>query len=154
MRLCLVTCRWTYTSFLMNLRQTVRAGVILRRLRLLIAWLTSSISTCVYGLVLQTEAEEAVINKPRSAQAMKKITDRQQTAKVEHAVEDQFHQGRLLGECTACLWYFEQSSLSETLAYSLMHASVRLLFQVVKKSPKLDRNHYCINPSVTHRRMI
>merc|ERR1711893_257801 len=40
-----------------------------------------------------TDAEEAVINKKRSKKTAKKYTERQKTAKVEQAVEDQFATG-------------------------------------------------------------
>lgn len=47
---------------------------------------------------LQTEAEEAIINKKRSKKTAKKYLSRQRLSKVEAALEEQFHTGRLLGE--------------------------------------------------------
>jgi len=43
-----------------------------------------------------TEQEEEAINKKRSKKAQKKYAERQKTAKVEQAIEEQFQQGRLL----------------------------------------------------------
>ena len=47
--------------------------------------------------LIQTEAEEAILNKKKSARCMIKYTERQKTAKVDSALEEQFHTGRLLG---------------------------------------------------------
>lgn len=47
---------------------------------------------------LQTEADEALLNKKRSKKVQKKYEVRQRTAKVEPAIEEQFHTGRLLGK--------------------------------------------------------
>lgn len=44
------------------------------------------------------EGEEDVLTKKRSAEAMKKYTARQKYGKLEPALEEQFLQGRLLGE--------------------------------------------------------
>ncbi|XP_042856747.1 40S ribosomal protein S8-like [Penaeus japonicus] len=59
-----------------------------------------------------SEAEEAVLNKKRSAKTQKKYKARQKTAKVESALEDQFLTGRLLacissrpGQCGRCDGY-------------------------------------------------
>lgn len=46
----------------------------------------------------QTDAEEAVLNKKRSKKTEKKYKERQRTAKVETALEDQFMTGRVLGK--------------------------------------------------------
>lgn len=46
---------------------------------------------------MQTEAEDAIINKKRSQKTAKKYVARQRTAKVESGIEEQFHTGRLLG---------------------------------------------------------
>ncbi|XP_050696749.1 40S ribosomal protein S8 [Eriocheir sinensis] len=43
-----------------------------------------------------TDAEEAVLNKKRSKKTEKKYKERQRTAKVETALEDQFMTGRVL----------------------------------------------------------
>ncbi|KAL4718326.1 hypothetical protein ACJJTC_017559 [Scirpophaga incertulas] len=47
-----------------------------------------------------TEAEEAIINKKRSKKTAKKYLTRQRLSKVEAALEEQFHTGRLLA-CVA-----------------------------------------------------
>ncbi|GBP39578.1 40S ribosomal protein S8 [Eumeta japonica] len=47
-----------------------------------------------------TEAEDAIINKKRSKKTAKKYLNRQRLAKVEPALEEQFHTGRLLA-CVA-----------------------------------------------------
>ena len=47
---------------------------------------------------LQTDAEEAVLNKKRSKSTQKKYEERKKTAKVEAALEEQFSSGRILGE--------------------------------------------------------
>ncbi|CAH2262246.1 40S ribosomal protein S8 [Pararge aegeria] len=47
-----------------------------------------------------TEAEEAIINKKRSKKTAKKYLSRQRLSKVEAALEEQFHTGRLLA-CVA-----------------------------------------------------
>ncbi|MCP6116979.1 hypothetical protein NL387_27205, partial [Klebsiella pneumoniae] len=47
-----------------------------------------------------TEAEEAIINKKRSQKTARKYLARQRLAKVEGALEEQFHTGRLLA-CVA-----------------------------------------------------
>lgn len=47
----------------------------------------------------QTEAEEGAIHSKRSRHALKKYEERQKSAKVEPALEDQFQTGRLLGNC-------------------------------------------------------
>lgn len=47
---------------------------------------------------LQTEAEEAIINKKRSKKIVKKLKTRQKTAKVDPALEEQFQTGRVIGE--------------------------------------------------------
>ena len=46
---------------------------------------------------LQTDAEEAVLNKKRSKSTQKKYEERKKTAKVENALEEQFSSGRVLG---------------------------------------------------------
>lgn len=48
--------------------------------------------------ILQTEAEEAIINKKRSKKIVKKIKLRQKTSKVDPALEEQFQTGRVLGK--------------------------------------------------------
>lgn len=48
-------------------------------------------------MLLQTEAEEAIINKKRSKKTAKKYLARQRLSKVEAGLEEQFHTGRLLG---------------------------------------------------------
>ncbi|TOF86065.1 30S ribosomal protein S8e, partial [Vibrio parahaemolyticus] len=59
-----------------------------------------------------TDAEEAVLNKKRSKKTQKKYKERQRTAKVEAALEDQFMTGRILacissrpGQCGRCDGY-------------------------------------------------
>lgn len=46
----------------------------------------------------QTADEDSLFNKERSKKVKKKYETRQKTAKVEPAIEEQFHTGRLLGE--------------------------------------------------------
>lgn len=48
--------------------------------------------------LLKTEAEEGVLNKKRSKKTEKKYKERQKTAKVEQALEEQFMTGRCIGE--------------------------------------------------------
>lgn len=48
-------------------------------------------------IFVQTEAEDAIINKKRSKKTAKKYISRQRLSKVEAALEEQFHTGRLLG---------------------------------------------------------
>lgn len=48
--------------------------------------------------LLQTEAEEELLNKKRSKKVQKKYEVRQRTSKVEPAIEEQFQTGRLLGK--------------------------------------------------------
>ena len=59
---------------------------------------------------LQTEAEEATLNKVRSKKTMKKYEARQKTKAVEQALEDQFATGRVLGKLRpridAVLYYY------------------------------------------------
>lgn len=52
----------------------------------------------IVGVFPQTDAEEAVLNKKRSKKTEKKYKERQRTAKVETALEDQFMTGRVLGK--------------------------------------------------------
>ena len=52
-------------------------------------------SQCFY---LQTEADEAVLNKKRSKSTQKKYDERKKTAKVENALDEQFASGRVLGK--------------------------------------------------------
>merc|ERR1712035_114103 len=59
-----------------------------------------------------TDIEESVLNKKRSKKTEKKYKDRQRTAKVETALEDQFMTGRILaciasrpGQCGRCDGY-------------------------------------------------
>jgi len=47
-----------------------------------------------------TEAEDAILNKKRSKKVEKKLKIRQKTAKVDPALEEQFHTGRVLA-CVA-----------------------------------------------------
>ena len=47
--------------------------------------------------LLQSEAEEANLNKVRSKKTMKKYEERQKTKAVEQALEEQFATGRVLG---------------------------------------------------------
>ena len=49
-------------------------------------------------VLFQTEAEDAIINKKRSKKTAKKYVARQRLSKVEAALEEQFHTGRLLGQ--------------------------------------------------------
>ena len=49
--------------------------------------------------LLQSEAEEANLNKVRSKKTMKKYEERQKTKAVEQALEEQFATGRVLGIC-------------------------------------------------------
>ena len=49
------------------------------------------------GLKLQTEEEEAVLNKKRSKKTQQKYEARKKDAKVETALEDQFATGKLMG---------------------------------------------------------
>ena len=51
-----------------------------------------------YEFFLQTEADEAVLNKKRSKSTQKKYDERKKTAKVENALEEQFSSGRVLGK--------------------------------------------------------
>ncbi len=53
---------------------------------------------------LQTEAEEAVLNKKRSKSTQKKYEERKKTAKVETALEEQFSSGRVLGNCSIVMY--------------------------------------------------
>lgn len=46
----------------------------------------------------QTAEEEDVLTRKRSKSAMKKYVQRQKLAKVDHALEEQFITGRLLGK--------------------------------------------------------
>ena len=48
--------------------------------------------------ILQTDAEEAVLNKKRSKKVEKKLALRQKTSKVDPALEEQFQTGRVLGK--------------------------------------------------------
>ena len=48
--------------------------------------------------LVQTEAEEAVINKKRSKKTQKKYEERKKVAKIDASLEEQFITGRLLGE--------------------------------------------------------
>lgn len=48
---------------------------------------------------LQTEAEDAVLNKKRSTKAEAKYKKRQRFAKVDAAIDEQFQTSRLLGKC-------------------------------------------------------
>merc|ERR1711976_248138 len=59
-----------------------------------------------------SEEEEAVLNKKRSSKTQKKYDERKKTAKVEHALEEQFGAGRVLacissrpGQCGRCDGY-------------------------------------------------
>ena len=59
-----------------------------------------------------TEAEEAVLNRKRSAKSLKKIAIKQRRAKVEQGLEEQFQAGRVLaciasrpGQCGRCDGY-------------------------------------------------
>ena len=59
-----------------------------------------------------TEAEEAVLNRKRSAKSVKKIAVKQRRAKVEQGLEEQFQAGRVLaciaskpGQCGRCDGY-------------------------------------------------
>jgi len=59
-----------------------------------------------------TEAEEAVLNRKRSAKSEKKVAIKQRRAKVEQALEEQFQAGRVLacvaskpGQCGRCDGY-------------------------------------------------
>lgn len=53
------------------------------------------------GKLQLAEGEEDPLTKKRGKDAMKKYEERQKTAKVEPALEEQFMQGRLLGEFNA-----------------------------------------------------
>ena len=50
---------------------------------------------------LQSDAEEAVLNKKRSKKIQKKYNDRKKLAKVEQILEEQFATGRLLGKSSS-----------------------------------------------------
>lgn len=50
---------------------------------------------------LQTEAEEAVLNKKRSSKCEKKYKIRQRQAKLETALDEQFLTGRLLASVSS-----------------------------------------------------
>ncbi|CAF1688809.1 unnamed protein product, partial [Adineta ricciae] len=59
-----------------------------------------------------TEAEEAVLNRKRSAKSQKKLAVKQRRAKVEQGLEEQFQAGRVLacvasrpGQCGRCDGY-------------------------------------------------
>ena len=56
------------------------------------------LDTALFHYYLQTEAEEAVLNKKRSKSTQKKYDERKKTAKVENALEEQFASGRVLGK--------------------------------------------------------
>lgn len=47
---------------------------------------------------LQTPEEEEVLNKKRSKRTQKKYDERKKTAKISTLLEEQFQQGKLLGE--------------------------------------------------------
>lgn len=47
---------------------------------------------------LQTPEEEEVLNKKRSKRTQKKYDERKKTAKISSLLEEQFQQGKLLGE--------------------------------------------------------
>lgn len=49
-------------------------------------------------IFVQTDAEDAVLNKKRSTKAEVKYKKRQRFAKVEPAIDEQFQTSRLLGE--------------------------------------------------------
>lgn len=51
-------------------------------------------------VVLQTPEEEEVLNKKRSKKTQKKYDERKKTAKISTLLEEQFQQGKLLGEST------------------------------------------------------
>lgn len=53
----------------------------------------------------KTEAEEAVLNKKRSKKAEQKYRKRQKLAKVDPALEEQFHTSRLLGNYVATVLF-------------------------------------------------
>lgn len=49
-------------------------------------------------VLLQTPEEEEVLNKKRSKKTQKKYDERKKTAKISTLLEEQFQQGKLLGE--------------------------------------------------------
>lgn len=54
--------------------------------------------TIIYLCYFQTEGEEKTLTKKFSKKTAKKYANLQKTAKVEPAIEEQFHTGRLLGK--------------------------------------------------------
>lgn len=57
-----------------------------------LVWVTASYVS------LQTPEEEEVLNKKRSKRTQKKYDERKKTAKISTLLEEQFQQGKLLGE--------------------------------------------------------
>lgn len=55
---------------------------------------------------LQTEVEEAILNKKRSKKTDLKYKARQRFSKVEPALEEQFATGRVLGEIIYYCYYY------------------------------------------------
>ena len=58
---------------------------------------TINLCLILYVFGLQTEADEAILNKKRSKSTQKKYDERKKTAKVENALDEQFASGRVLG---------------------------------------------------------
>ena len=48
--------------------------------------------------IVKTPEEEEVLNKKRSKRTQKKYDERKKTAKISPLLEEQFQQGKLLGE--------------------------------------------------------
>lgn len=51
-----------------------------------------------FFIYIQTDAEDAILNKKRSAKAEVKYKKRQRFAKVDPSIDEQFQTSRLLGE--------------------------------------------------------
>lgn len=69
---------------------------------MLLKVLINTDSERLFGLIcfvlLQTPEEEEVLNKKRSKKTQKKYDERKKTAKISTLLEEQFQQGKLLGE--------------------------------------------------------
>lgn len=54
-----------------------------------------------FGFIFQTPEEEEILNKKRSKKIQKKYDERKKNAKIANILEEQFQQGKLLGESLA-----------------------------------------------------
>jgi hypothetical protein len=66
----------------------------------------------IHILFIQTPEEEEILNKKRSKKIQKKYDERKKNAKISSLLEEQFQQGKLLGEVAVGLGWVDPSWFS------------------------------------------